>query len=305
MKYVEVPYQQFCALNFMADGRFLVSLHSSGIVRFWTMPDFTHRLAVRVRWIPSADHYVEMIGRFLLTPSFLYNLGDTVDRLEAPPEKPKKLDVFTQVDLEGFPGGSMLAWDKAHSRLIGGGWAELNLWNLEGKRLSSFSLPWSGRRSWWWHDRVVAPDGQWLAVGTSLGIYRVPLPQAPSDSAVSPAPLSDNRDFRRLCFSPDGRFLAAGAGRSAWLWDLSGQRDPVRFPAFRQFIERVAFHPSGRLFAAGSRDGEVRVYETGAAKELLRLDLDLGEIRGLAFAPDGMTAVAVGRDKRLAAWDVD
>jgi WD40 repeat protein len=171
---------------------------------------------------------------------------------------------------------------------------------------ASFEIQASLQGEAWWGDLVVSPSGQLLAGG---GFDAVTLLQV--DRLQAHGKEREQRDLlhsdgvRRLCFSADGRFLAVGAGRSAWLWDLSGQREEVRFRAFRQRVERLAFHPNGHLFAAGSRDGEVRVYVTSSTKEVLRLDLKLGEIRGLAFAPDGMTAVVAGKSKRVAVWDVD
>jgi WD40 repeat protein len=320
MKYITVEMQQFMATTFSPDGRYLVSLHASARVRFWDVADFTQRLWVRLPIIPSIDHRLALLGRHLLTPQFLYDLGETWEKLAAPRGRKAIKVVGRRVKLENVDDFALptLTAGRKDSEVIGvlaagyqrtRGPFEIGFWRLDGSCQAFFGIESSSRESWRefrWPDALVSPDGRFLAGAQGHRVILLPLGQL--DRRVEKpdrTELHHTDEVRRLCFSPDGRFLATGAGRSVWLWDLAGAPASFRFPAFRQFIERLAFHPSGRLFAAGSRDGEVRVYETGSRKEVMRLDLELGEIRGLEFAPDGMTAVAAGQTNQLAVWDVD
>jgi WD40 repeat protein len=310
MKYVEVTRQSFQGITFTPDGRYLVSLHPSGIVRFWSFPDFVHQMAVRLQVIPGGGP-LTLLGQLLLTPDGLFDLGEAWAMLASASSGGKALAVARRVELEGFGGDSILAGSASRSLVIGVGWPHypryprpITAWQLDGKQSIAIAFSVAGDAPW--ISLAISPDGQFLAGGgydcvTLLEIDRL----QQYEKGLQPRTLPRRFSAQRLCFSPDSRFLVVGAGRSAWLWDLSGQRNPVRFPAFRQYVECLAFHPGGRQFAAGSRDGEVRTYETERAKEVLRLDLAIGAVRGLAFAPDGMTALAAGQDRRLAVWDVD
>jgi WD40 repeat protein len=335
MKYIELGKQRFGALTFSADGRYLVSLHAQGIVRFWSLPDQAERLTVQLGSIPPRVHRMTLFDRFLLLPYRLFDLGEAWDVLRA--SGGSKAKSFARpIDLQHWTYSGVLAWISARSELVAARYAEhytsgsrrqVNFYQPDGKCQRSYSIR-AVSGEGWYSDLAASPDGQTLAAGDPRkegGILLLRIEQMHEyEQDEKPMILPHTDEVERVCFSPDGRFLASAAGRSAWLWDLSevlaggsgwvpsdmaepagASAYPVRFPAFRTFIDWLTFHPRGHLFAAGSRDGEVRLYETTSRKEVMRLPLGLGEIRGLAFAPDGMTAVAAGPGKRLAVWDVD
>jgi WD40 repeat protein len=310
MKYVEVTRQSFQGITFTPDGRYLLSLHPSGIVRFWSFPDFAHQLAIRLQ-VESDSGQLTLLGRLLLMSDILFDLGGAWDMLATPGRANRTLPVAPRVELEGLAGGSLLVGSASRGVVIGVGWPHfprymrpITLWQLDGRQQRAVEFSVGGQAPW--ISLALSPDGLHLAGGGYDGVTLLEIDRLQEyETGIQPRTLPRRSSAQRLCFSPEGRFLVVGAGRSAWLWDLSGQRKPVRFPAFRQYVECLAFHPGGRQFAAGSRDGEVRTYETERAKEVLRLDLAIGAVRGLAFAPDGMTALAAGQDRRLAVWDVD
>jgi WD40 repeat protein len=115
--------------------------------------------------------------------------------------------------------------------------------------------------------------------------------------------LTHSDQVRAMQFSPDGRFLVTTAGRSVWLWAVKAVRAVKRFPAFRKHAEAPAFHPAGRLFGSGSRDGEVRLWDAAGCRQVASLDWQIGAIHGLAFSPDGMTVAAAGHKGTVVVWD--
>ena len=50
----------------------------------------------------------------------------------------------------------------------------------------------------------------------------------------------------------------------------------ARFPAFQRHAEALAFHPSGQYLAAGSREGEVRLWRMEDRKQVACLDWKIG-----------------------------
>jgi WD40 repeat protein len=110
----------------------------------------------------------------------------------------------------------------------------------------------------------VAPDGQAAAVATAGGL--------------------------ELRASESGAPLPAQA--------LSLPSTPVR---------AIAFAPGGDALAAGGGgDNAVRVWALGGGRLVLRLTLrghSDGWVRGLAYAPDGVTLVSLDTEGLVIAWD--
>jgi WD40 repeat protein len=100
----------------------------------------------------------------------------------------------------------------------------------------------------------------------------------------------------------EGR-LAVAAGRTVRVWDVPGGCEVMKAPAFRKFVDALAVSPDRSLFAAGSRDGSVRIWEA-SGRERGRYDWGIGSVSALAFAPDGHTAAAAG-STGIAVWDLD
>jgi WD40 repeat protein len=115
--------------------------------------------------------------------------------------------------------------------------------------------------------------------------------------------LTQGDSIKALAFLDNDR-LAVAAGRTVRVWDVPGQREAMKFPAFRKYVDALGVAPDLRLFAAGSRDGSVRVWDAATGHELARHDCGIGAVSALAFAPDGQTAAAAG-EKGIVVWDLD
>ena len=120
----------------------------------------------------------------------------------------------------------------------------------------------------------------------------------------SPAPHYPGWSLRSLAFSPDGRSFATGShprGRTASevrLWDAQTGR--LLFPPIphTNWVAALAFHPDGKVLAAGDYNGLVRFWDTSTGREIGR-PLAQGEIvMSLAYSPDGnMLAVGLAADR--------
>ena len=72
-------------------------------------------------------------------------------------------------------------------------------------------------------------------------------------------------------------------------------------------VRAIAFAPGGDALAAGGEgDNAVRVWALGGGRPVLRLTLRGhadGWVRGLAYAPDGVTLVSLDTGGIVVAWD--
>lgn len=144
---------------------------------------------------------------------------------------------------------------------------------------------------------------------------------------------------RTLRFSPDARIIAAGVGRTILLIDLQTTPERWAFPHLRELdqeeranflwrletllrseraplqpdapfaqcpatVRSVEFSLCGRFLATGGDDRVVRVFELSSGREVSCFNWEIGRIRCVRFAPDGMTAAACGR-RDILIWDLE
>ena len=69
-------------------------------------------------------------------------------------------------------------------------------------------------------------------------------------------------------------------------------------------IESLAFHPNGWLFASGSRDGTVGLWNAAKGIGNLRIEASSRPITCVAFNPQGTRLAACGQDKIVRLWEV-
>jgi WD40 repeat protein len=299
----------FSAVGYTPDGRTLVSLNSRRHLRFWDLATFTERLNYTVAdWRCGLNGRLSLGGSLMALDNTLFDTAPVLEKLKqavTPGRQRAPLVPLPLADLPSdsspsvrvTPGGIIVALGQSylpgsprHHR-----WEfAVHVYSQPDRRNATFPV------DVWFQGFSLSPDGARLAgCGARHAIvYR----------------LSDGKKLftfehtdtpKQTCHSPDGRVLAVAAGRTVWLWDLNDGRHLARFPAFRRHCVSLAFHPTAPLLAAGSREGEVRLYDTRALRETVRFDWDIGAVHGLAFAPDGTTAAAAGHNSRVVVWDVD
>jgi WD40 repeat protein len=102
-----------------------------------------------------------------------------------------------------------------------------------------------------------------------------------------------------LAFSPDGRTVAAAAGRHVRLWDVAAGRQALLLDHGAP-VKAVAFSPTGGLVATAGDDGTARLWELPAGAPRTACLAHSGISPGLAFAPDGRTLALGGTGHAVA-----
>jgi WD40 repeat protein len=98
-------------------------------------------------------------------------------------------------------------------------------------------------------------------------------------------------------FSPDGRRLSYVKGKELGIWELA-EEDVCRLLIHAGWVNRVQFHPDGRILAAGAED-DAYLWDARTGKQLARLRL--GPTPAVLFHPSG-DLVTSSRTFGLSRW---
>jgi RNA polymerase sigma factor (sigma-70 family) len=110
-----------------------------------------------------------------------------------------------------------------------------------------------------------------------------------------------------VALSPDGRTLAAGAGKGAvYLWDLStgDLKHTLSASPPDLTVYLLAFSPDGKRLATQAHGMQsIRLWDVASGRDLPALGAPATRVEGLAFAPGGKTAVTADAEGAVWLWD--
>src|SRR5262245_61237395 len=110
--------------------------------------------------------------------------------------------------------------------------------------------------------------------------------------------------IEQILFSQDGaRILTVSQDGSSRLWDSASLRPGPVLDHERVPPVSAAFDPKGNLVAVASR-ATVRVWSADTGERKHELKGHAGDVRTVAFSPDGQTLVTGSEDKTAIVWDL-
>jgi WD40 repeat protein len=113
--------------------------------------------------------------------------------------------------------------------------------------------------------------------------------------------------MRDMAVAEGGRLAVARADGSVMLLELSGERLALMHTLQTETggLDAVAWHPSGKLLAAGARDGSIWLWEARSGEPLGQFVRHRKPVLSLTFANNGMFLVSGSGDGRLILWGVE
>jgi len=107
-----------------------------------------------------------------------------------------------------------------------------------------------------------------------------------------------------VAWSPNGEMIAVSSGKDVILYSAETLTESFHWEPGAT-TGSLSFSPDSRLLAAGSRDGQVRIWEVSSGKLIHAIDAHKKGVNRVAFHPDGAMLASGGNDAMARLWDVD
>ncbi len=149
---------------------------------------------------------------------------------------------------------------------------------------------------------AISPDGQWVAVSwwdqdQKIDLFQV---QNAEQRWRLSAPQSEC-----VRFSPNSRYLAAGAMDDLLLYDLATRKLLRRFTGHDSTLSSLAFHPEGQTVATVSHDRRLKIWDVESGRLLQSVEAHRQRVRSVCFSRDGRTIATCSDDGLARLWHAE
>jgi len=107
-----------------------------------------------------------------------------------------------------------------------------------------------------------------------------------------------------VCFAPDGKRIAAGAGRTIKIWDTGGGLLQT-LHGHGDLVRAVQFHPKENRLASASYDQSIKEWNVQTSEELDTLRGHSDMVNALCFQGDGSRLISASWDGTVRVWDME
>jgi WD40 repeat protein/serine/threonine protein kinase len=207
-------------------------------------------------------------------------------------------------------GKTVQLWDVAAGVPLAPPWPAPTQLHSVGLTLGVRSPLTLSTASWQRPTRLLAlsPNGKTALIETAQGAE---LRDAATGAVLGP-PLAHQDKIVAAAFSPDGgQVVTGGRDRTARLWDVAGAAPRGSPLTHGAAVTAVAFSPDGRTVLTATVEGDARFWDVATGRPLgpplhqespPRPAWSESEIRLIAFAPDGRTAVTGTAAGHVRCW---
>ena len=143
-------------------------------------------------------------------------------------------------------------------------------------------------------------DGKLLAIAHPKGLS---IRDAASGKVLRQFASAEHRIFPGA-FSADLRLAMVAKSGQPLLLELARGKALRALSTHETYITAGAFSPDGRVLAAASYDGEVRLYRTEDGRRLASLTGHLAAVNAVAWVADGTMLATASSDASVLLWDV-
>jgi WD40 repeat protein/serine/threonine protein kinase len=142
-----------------------------------------------------------------------------------------------------------------------------------------------------------SPDGRWIA---TLHNRILKVWDLATRRTVWEAPGGNNC----VCFSADGRRLAAAADRiTLKVWNAATGEVLFGLQGHTDEVTQVVFSPDGKRLASSSADKTVKIWDAGNGQELFTIRGHTNIVSGVSFSGDGHRLATASYDGTVKIWD--
>jgi WD40 repeat protein/tRNA A-37 threonylcarbamoyl transferase component Bud32 len=107
-----------------------------------------------------------------------------------------------------------------------------------------------------------------------------------------------------IAFTPDGRLVATSRGGELDAWDAHAPVEQAELVGHANQTRRIDYLGDGATAVTGSRDGDLRVWDTASGRELRHIDgAHAGRVQWVAASSDGARIASTGDDGLARIWD--
>lgn len=108
-----------------------------------------------------------------------------------------------------------------------------------------------------------------------------------------------------LCYSPDGKQIAAGFGYPAHIeiWDCSNQCLIKALSKESSSVTSLSYSPRGLQLAAGYHNGTIKIWDVEKGTAIKTLNGTIGSIRSICYSPDGRLLASGGYSPNIEIWN--
>ena len=150
------------------------------------------------------------------------------------------------------------------------------------------------------HGIAHAPNGERLAVATSIGIWMYDTNTGKEVDLLTQQPW-----VLSVAFSPDEQILASSNWHDIRLWDAETGEVQHTLTGHSDDITKILFSPDGQTLVSASWDSTIRLWDVETGEVQRTLTGHSGRINSIALSSDGRTLASGSADKTIRLWDME